>query len=88
MILFELRQFLKEQHTVSLKELCEHFESSEEAMEEMLQIWVRKGYLQPTPPYPVAVAVTSTAPAPNTSAGKINCSHCEPTLNGTRSSFF
>jgi putative ferrous iron transport protein C len=46
MILFELRQFLKEQHTVSLKELCEHFESSEEAMEEMLQIWVRKGYLQ------------------------------------------
>ena len=39
MILFELRQFLKEQHTVSLKELCEHFESSEEAMEEMLQIW-------------------------------------------------
>ena len=46
MILFELRQYLKEQHTVSLKELCEHFESSEEAMEEMLQIWVRKGYLQ------------------------------------------
>ena len=46
MILFELRQFLKEQHTVSLKELCEHFESSEEAMEEMLQIWTRKGYLQ------------------------------------------
>ena len=46
MILFELRQFLKEQHTVSLKELCEHFESSEEAMEKMLQIWTRKGYLQ------------------------------------------
>ena len=46
MILFELRQFLKEQHTVSLKELCKHFESSEEVMEEMLQIWVRKGYLQ------------------------------------------
>ena len=46
MILFELRQFLKEQHTVSLKELCEHFESSEEAMEEMLKIWVRKGYLK------------------------------------------
>ena len=46
MILFELRQFLKEQHTVSLKEPCEHFESSEEAMEEMLQIWTRKGYLQ------------------------------------------
>ena len=46
MILFELRQFLKEQHTVSLKELCEQFESSEEAMEEMLHIWTRKGYLQ------------------------------------------
>ena len=46
MILFELRQFLKEQHTVSLKELREHFESSEVAMEEMLQIWTRKGYLQ------------------------------------------
>ena len=72
MILFELRQFLKEQHTVSLKELCEHFESSEEAMEEMLKIWVRKGYLKIVDTsFLVAIAVTSTAPAPNTSAEKL-----------------
>ena len=40
-----------------------------------------------TPPSPEALAVTSTAPAINASAGKIDCSHCEPTLKGTRSLF-
>ncbi|MEE3122096.1 MAG: FeoC-like transcriptional regulator [SAR324 cluster bacterium] len=46
MILFELRDFLKGHDTVSFKQICDHFESSEEAMEDMLQIWIRKGHLR------------------------------------------
>ena len=52
---------------------------------EMLRL---KGYANPRHLLPLkAVAVTSTAPALNASAGKIDCSHCEPTLKGTRSLF-
>ncbi len=45
MILFELRDYLRERETVSLGQLCDHFQSGEDAMERMLEVWSRKGKL-------------------------------------------
>ena len=46
MILFELRDYLRRCGTVSLGQLCERFGGCEKAMEQMLDVWSRKGKLQ------------------------------------------
>lgn len=43
MILSELRDYLKEQHRLSLKEMANHFDTDADALRGMLAKWVRKG---------------------------------------------
>jgi uncharacterized protein YbaP (TraB family) len=43
MILSELKDYMVEKHIVSLQELLEHFDVDQETMEEMLNVWIKKG---------------------------------------------
>jgi putative ferrous iron transport protein C len=43
MILRELGAYLAQQHKVSRRELARHFHTSEDAVEAMLGVWMRKG---------------------------------------------
>ncbi|MFZ2727236.1 MAG: FeoC-like transcriptional regulator [Methylococcaceae bacterium] len=43
MILTELRDYLKQQHRVSLKDLMTHFNSDADTLRAMLAKWINKG---------------------------------------------
>ena len=43
MILHELGDYLAREHRVSRQELARHFHTSEDAIEAMLGVWMRKG---------------------------------------------
>jgi putative ferrous iron transport protein C len=64
-ILSELRNFIKQQRRVALKDLSAHFDVDVEALRGMMQKWVSKGYVKKLP------AGTSCASG---------CCQCDPAL--------
>lgn len=46
MILSELRDYLKQQHRLSLLEMANHFDIDADALRGMLAKWMRKGKVQ------------------------------------------
>ena len=53
MILSDLRDYLKLQHRVSLKDLSLHFDIEAEALRGMLDIWMAKGRVRKVTPLSV-----------------------------------
>ncbi|MBU1862255.1 MAG: FeoC-like transcriptional regulator [Candidatus Omnitrophica bacterium] len=45
-MLTEIKKLLIERKTVSLYDLCVHFNSEATAMEKMLEVWIHKGKLR------------------------------------------
>lgn len=43
MILSEIREYVKQAHQVTLKDMAFHFDISPDAMRGMLDIWIKKG---------------------------------------------
>lgn len=49
MILSDLRDYLKQQHTVALADLVNHFNIDADALRGMLNKWISKGYVRALP---------------------------------------
>lgn len=49
MILSEIRDYLKQQHTVTLADLMVHFNIDADALRGMLGKWISKGYVRVVP---------------------------------------
>lgn len=65
MILSDLRDYLKQQHRVSLADLVTHFNIDADALRGMLSKWISKGYVRVMPL--------------ESSCGT-SCCKCDPTL--------
>jgi len=46
-MLTRIKTYIRERERVSLRDLCLRFDSSPEAMRDMLSIWIRKGQVVP-----------------------------------------
>lgn len=63
MILFALRDYLKQHKTASLQDLTQHVQSDPEVVRSMLEQWIRKGHV-----YRITTQSTQCG----------NCTHCNP----------
>ena len=46
-MLFKIRDFIQREHVVSTQQLSREFHLDEQALQPMLDIWVRKGVIKP-----------------------------------------
>jgi putative ferrous iron transport protein C len=49
MILYELRDYLKDHKRAALIDIAQHFDSNTEAVRSMLEVWVKKGRVRKLP---------------------------------------
>jgi len=66
-ILTEVRDYLKQRHRASLDDLCNHFDSSPDAMRGMLDQWITRGKVKHCLPTACAQCSLSCASAPGDS---------------------